>query len=239
MTLNEEQIEAFLEKYVKDDSVLSFGSGAMAETFVKKMALKIETNGLNVKVVPTSTSIATILSEMHVPITSLNDSEIDLAIEFVDSVDRYFNFIKRDSLSLIRDKMIAQLSEELVIVAEEKNYVKSISGIIPLEVAVFGWKNTLIQLQKFGEAILRLKGHLPFKTESNNYLIDLNADKIFSLDELQSSLLLTPGVIETGLFIGYADRLLLHNGKITVKSRMDYSKQNVAEATDMTGLFTI
>ena len=35
-----------------------------------------------------------------------------------------------------------------------------------------------------------------------------------------------PGVLETGLFIGYADRVLLHNGKLDMLSRLDYSKQN-------------
>ena len=42
-----------------------------------------------------------------------------------------------------------------------------------------------------------------------------------SLDDLEYQTKEIPGVLETGLFIGYADRIVLMDGKkITVKSRI-------------------
>jgi len=240
MPLEEEIVDAILHRYVTGEKVvLSFGTGPLSEKFVKKIAFRIETEGLNAKVVPTSAHIAGILSELNIPTTTLNESEIDLAIELVDLVDRHFNFIKRDSISLVRDKMIAQSAEELIVIAREKNYVKELCGEIPFEVTPFGWKLTLTQLEKFGEAVLRATGAVPFRTETNNYIVDVFIDEIFSLDELETNAKNIPGVIETGLFIGYADRVLLHNGKIHAKSRMDYSKQNVIEKPELRSPFTI
>lgn len=239
MALKEEIVEAILGKYVKENTVVSFGSGEHSEQFVKKIAFRIETDGLNVKVIPTSAHIAGILSELNIPTTTLNETEIDLAIEFVDLVDRHFNFIKRDSLSLVRDKMIAQSAEELLVITAEKNYVKNLAGIIPFEITSFGWKRTLTQLQKFGDASLRMQAAKPFTTETNNYIADVFIDEIFSLDEIETNSKNIPGVIETGLFIGYADRILLHNGKIQVKSRLDYSKQNEIETPELKSPFTI
>lgn len=239
MSVREKIVDLVLEKYVKEHSVLSFGTSHLAEEFAKKLALKIEQEEIKVKVVPTSTHIASILSEFEIASASLNDEEIDVAIEFADSVDHYFNFIKSDSVSLVRDKMIAQSAEELIVVAKENSFVRKLSGEIPVEVAVFGWKRTMHQLDKFGSARLRLHGKKPFKTETGHFVIDLLVDEIFSLDELHASTLLIPGVIETGLFIGYADRVILHNGRIQVKSRMDYSKQNNIEGKKLESSFTI
>ena len=117
--------------------------------------------------------------------------------------------------------------------------MKKLSGTIPLEISSFGWKFTLTQLEKFGKATLRHESGKPARTDSNNFLADLIVDNIFSLDEFQANVLNVPGVIETGLFIGYADRILLHNGKITSKSRIDFSRQNELEQAGLSGNFTI
>jgi ribose 5-phosphate isomerase A len=240
MALAAELFEALLDRYITGQGeVVSFGTSELSEEFVKKIAIKIEAENVDISVVPTSARIAAILSEMNVPTTTLNEEEIDIAIEFVDQVDQYFNFIKRDSHSLVRDKMIAQSADELIVVAKEKHSVKRLSGMIPMEIAIFGWKRTLNQLSKFGEARLRIENGIPVTTETNYYLADVLVDDLFSLDEFNLSVLQIPGVIETGIFIGYADRVVLHNGRITVKSRMDYNKQNEISNEQLEGSFTI
>ncbi len=230
MALNEDIIDALVEKYIKPDSVLAFGTSREAEIFLKNIAIKLEDSSHHLKsveVVPTSSHIAAILSSIGVPIADLNEKEIDVAVEFADRGDHSFNFIKRDSLSLVRDKMIAQSAAEMIAVVEEKNFVKRLSGTIPFEVAVFGWKRSLAQLEAMGEARLRMTGDSAYKTETNHYIIDVEVDEIYSLEDLEFQAKNVPGVLEAGLFIGYADRILLHNGKgIQVKSRMDYDKQN-------------
>ncbi|MBU2477268.1 ribose-5-phosphate isomerase A, partial [Candidatus Micrarchaeota archaeon] len=67
----------------------------------------------------------------------------------------------------------------------------------------------------------RIKGESMVKTESGNYIIDVLTDSIPSTEEFEYQAKEIPGVIETGLFVGYADRVLLYDkGKIEVKSRL-------------------
>jgi len=234
MALREETIEALVSKYVSNGMVLSFGTGKESSLLAKKLALLIEEQNLKVSVVPTNNKIAEILSELGIESTSVNDREIDLAIEFADLVDNEFNFIEMESGSFVRDKMIAQSAAELIVITEEKNYGKVLGGWIPFEVCAFGWKRTLLQLEKLGRAKLREKNKRPFKTETGHLVIDVKVDEIYSLEDLQFQAKDIPGVLETGLFIGYADRVLLHNEReLHMLSRLDYSKQDKIDSKEM------
>ncbi len=239
MALKEESIEALISKYVSNNMVLSFGTSPHSAKFVKKLALRIEEEGLDIRVVPTNNKIAELLNELEITPVSINDREIDLAVEFVDLVDREFNFVERESGSFVRDKMIAQSAAELIAVTEEKNRVNKLNGQIPFEVCTFGWKRSLIQLEKLGKAKLREKNSKPFKTETGHYVIDVKVDEIYSLEELEFQAKDIPGVLETGLFIGYADRVLLHNGKLQMLSRLDYNNQNKVQDQAIQGLITL
>ncbi len=228
--LSEEIIDALVDKYIKPDSILSFGTSRDSETFLKKIALKLQDEEHHlekVRVIPTSSRIAAVLGDLHIPVADINEREVDVAVEFVDKVDSLFNYIKRDSTSLVRDKMIAQSAAEMIAITDEANLAKRLSGIVPFEVSIFGWKRTLAQLEALGTAKLQKKGGKPFRTETNHYIINVDIDEIYSMDELEFQSKNVPGVLETGLFIGYADRVITHSKKgISVKSRMDYSKQN-------------
>lgn len=221
MMLEEEVIDALVDKYLRNKATIALGTSTHSETFLKKIAIKVVDKELNVKIVPTSFELATLCTSLKLPIASINDKEIDVAFEFASMVDNQFNFIKRDSKSLIRDKMIAQSATELIVVAEKKDYVKRLQGIIPFEIDSFGAERTLLQLDEFGEASFRLKENGErFTTESGNYIVDVKFDQVYSLEDLEYDTKKIPGVIETGLFLGAADRLLLHNDKIEVKSRI-------------------
>ncbi|MEM4662501.1 MAG: ribose 5-phosphate isomerase A [Candidatus Diapherotrites archaeon] len=219
--LEDEVIEALVSKVLKDNMTIAVGTGEHGEKFLKQIAIKALENDYKIRVVPTSIKLATTCTAFKLPIASINRDEIDLAIEFASMVDTQFNYIKRETTSLIRDKMIAQSAAELVIVCEESKYVKRLHGIIPFEVDAFGAERSLLQLDEYGKASFRLgpKGERLF-TESGNNIIDVHFDQIYSLEDLEYSTKNIPGVIETGLFLGYADRVLLHNDKIKMLSRI-------------------
>ncbi len=223
--MEDEHIEAFIVRYIKDGDVVSIGSGELGERFLKNLALALEKDHIpinEIEFVPTSMRNATVASSIGIPIADINDREIDVAIEFVDQVDSGYNFIKRNSLSLVRDKMIAQSAGTLVVIAEEQNMVERLKGTIPFEVATFGWKRTLNQLDTYGRARRRETNGVPFKTETGNYIIDVVFDGIFDYDELERDSKNIPGVLETGLFVGYADKIILHGKKIRLLSRTEF-----------------
>ena len=226
--IKEEHIEQLISKYIKSGDIVSIGTSHIGEDFLKKLALAIEYEHVDlqdVQFVPTSNHLTIIASQLHIPITTLNESEIDVAIEFVDAIDQDFNFIKRNSYSLVRDKMIAQSSGILVAITEHKNFQKAIQGKIAFEISSFGWKRTLNQLSMFGKAHLVEENKMPRKTETGNYMIEVLCDKIFTLEDIEFQAKQVPGVLESGLFLGFADKIILHNSHLKVLSRTEFTQK--------------
>ncbi|MBM3281787.1 MAG: hypothetical protein FJY86_00385 [Candidatus Diapherotrites archaeon] len=220
--LSEEQVDAFVTRYVKDGHVVAVGTNQLGELFLKKLGLVCEQNHWNIEIIPTSTGQIATAKTFHLPLTTLNEREVDIAFEFVDQADSDYNFIKRFSTSLIRDKMIAQSAGELITILSQKEFVEHIHGRMPVEISSFGWKRTLLLLERVGRVDYQKYVNEPEKTESGHYLVELDMDPSLSLEDIDTQARLIPGVLETGLFLGSADRLVLVGEKeISVKSRLE------------------
>ena len=141
--LLDDTVQGLLERYVRNDSIVSFGTGPLNELFLKKLALYIEENSLNVKFVPTSYKLSELCTRLKVKTASLDDVEVDLAFDFVDQCDEDFNYISNETTSLVRDKMIAQEASEFIIVCEEQNFVKQLNNDILLEASTFAINKTM------------------------------------------------------------------------------------------------
>jgi ribose 5-phosphate isomerase A len=219
--ITDDRVEALLEKYVKNNSIVSFGTGPSNEAFLKKLALYIESNALRVSVVPTSHSMGILCSQLKLPTISLDDAEVDLSFDFVDQVDEDFNYISNETTSLIRDKMIAQDAAEMIVVCEEKCFVPRLNGNICVEISSFATNKTIAQLMNFGEAKLRMNGNKAVISETGHLFADVIFDQIYSLEDIDYEAKRIPGVLETSLFMGYADRVILYGANLTVKSRLN------------------
>ena len=223
--MKDDHIEAIIARYIKDGDTVSIGSNPLGERFVKKLALAVEAKHIpiaDIDFIPTSFNMASLAAQMGLRISDLNEREIDIGIEFVDQIDGNYNFVKRSSNSFVRDKMICQSAGLLVAICNEGGFVEKIRGKIPYEVETFGWKRTLMQLDGFGKAQRRAdeKGS-PLKTETGNYVIDVEFDKLFNYEELETLTKNIPGVIESGLFVGLADKIVVHGKSIKLMSRVD------------------
>ena len=212
--MQEPHLVDFVTRFIKDGDVVSIGTSRQGEEFVKKLALSVEHREIEVKFIPTSAHLAAIASSLKLPMVSINDYEVDVGIEFVSQVDENMNYVKRDTHSLIRDKMIAQSAAELFIVAEAKDLVERLHGVIPFEISAFGHKRTLAGLEKLGKAALRVEKNAPLKTETGNYLAEVKVDEIYSYEDLDFQAKDIAGVLESGLFLGYADKLVLHDKQV-------------------------
>lgn len=222
--LSEEHVDAFLTKYIKSGQVVAVGTNQLGELFLKKIGLLCEQNKWEISIIPTSTGQIHTAQAFHLPITTLNEREVDVAFEFVDQADSDYNFIKQRSTSLVRDKMIAQSAGELIAILPEKNFVEKLHGLVPMEISTFGWKRTLLLLEQIGKVDFSKYSKEPFKTESGHYLVEVEIDTQLLIDDLDMQARMIPGVLETGFFIGQADRLVLIGEKgLEVKSRLTYS----------------
>lgn len=221
MEMLDDHIQGLLEKYVKNNSVISFGTGQLNVPFLKKLSIYIHNNSLNIKVVPTSHKLASLCKQLDLKTATLDEVDVDIAFDFVDQCDEDFNYISNETTSLVRDKMIAQEASELIIICNETNFVKQLDFNILLEVSAFAINKTLLQAMNLGEARHQLKENgEPMLSETGHHFIQVNVDEIYDLEDIEYQAKKIPGVLETSLFIGYADRVLLIGDTITMKSRM-------------------
>ena len=148
------------------------------------------------------------------PLTSFaKHRRIDVTIDGADQVERgTLNLIKGLGGALLREKIVASASDRMIVVVDETKLVDRLgrSTPLPVETVSFGWQTTLDRLSALGcEPRLRMAGDKPFTTDSGNYIIDCVIAEIPDPAALEARLSAIIGVVESGLFIGLASKIVV------------------------------
>jgi ribose 5-phosphate isomerase A len=148
-----------------------------------------------------------------VVLTTLDDVDaLDLGIDGADEIDPELNLVKGRGGSLFREKIVASVSDQMIVVVDETKLVDRLGRATPLpvEIARFGWQTVLDRLAAAGHAPrLRRAGDEPFVPDGGNYIADCAIDAIPDAAALEAQLSALVGVVETGLFIGLASRIVV------------------------------
>jgi len=152
--------------------------------------------------------------ELGIELVELDGSlELDLALDGADELDRDLRLIKGGGGALLREKIVVSAARRFVVVAETQKLVDrlGVSFRLPVEVVRFGWRDTRRRLASLlPEAELRLRDDgEPYVTDEGHYILDAPIPPEADIDLLPRSLRAVPGVVETGLFLGLAERALL------------------------------
>ena len=198
---------------VEDGMVVGLGSGSTAAFAVEALAARIA-KGLRVVGIPTSEKTAALARRLDVPLTNFAaHRRLDIAIDGADQVERgTLNLIKGLGGALLREKMVASASRRMIVVVDETKLVNRLGGNTPLpvEIVSFGWETVLDRLAAIGCASrLRLTGGKPFTTDGGNYIVDCAIAEIPDPAALDARLSAVVGVIESGLFIGMASKIIV------------------------------
>ena len=193
--------------YVKDGMVLGLGTGSTAYFVVEGLGKKVA-EGLSVVGIPTSERTAAQAHSLNIPLSSFaTHPSIDLTIDGADEVEHgTLNLIKGLGGALLREKIVAAASRQLVIVVDQEKLVDRLGDHtpVPVEVVQFGWQATAAALRQFGaEPVLRhaTEDH-PFITDGGNYILDCRFGRIADPRALETQIGMTVGVVESGLFVG-------------------------------------
>ena len=204
--------------YVHDGMIVGLGTGTTAYWAIKKVALKVH-EGLNIKAIATSIQSEELARKLGISLISFSDiDEIDITIDGADEVDYNFNLIKGGGGALLREKIVAAASKQLVIVVDQSKLVNRL-GLFPLpvEIVKFGNEVTMKNLSKLQcKAKLRMKNEKVFVTDNGNYIVDCHFDSIENPKELHNKINLIPGVVDNGLFVDMADKVIVgyQNGEV-------------------------
>jgi ribose 5-phosphate isomerase A len=211
--MDEKQIAAeSAVELVKNGMVIGLGSGSTAEIAIRILGEKVK-KGLRVVGVPTSRKSEEIARALGVRLATLEDyPELDLTIDGADEVELgLLDLIKGRGGALLREKIVASSSRQLIIVVDESKIVTTLGAHseVPVEIVSFGWLSTARRLEKLGwKPVLRLEaGGVPFVTDGGHYILDCSFESGILLQSRAAQLHDTVGVVEHGMFLGMATRV--------------------------------
>ncbi|MEI6728235.1 MAG: ribose-5-phosphate isomerase RpiA [bacterium] len=194
---------------IQNGMIVGLGSGSTAKIAIDILGQRVM-QGLNITAV--GTSIESTNQAAALGINLLNTfTKIDFTFDGADKVDPQNNLIKGYGGALTREKIVAVASTQEVIMVDKSKLTDNFLNIpIPVEVVPFGLESTKEKLSKLGAVMtLRKQEDKPFVTDNSNYILHCSFAKIDSLNELETALKAIPGVLETGLFLSIATKVIV------------------------------
>ncbi len=215
---------------VQDGMVLGLGTGSTAALAVELLGARVR-DGLRVVGIPTSERTAAQAKGLGIPLATFAEhATIDLTIDGADEVHTgTLDLIKGLGGALLREKIVAAASRRMTVIVDESKLVPALGrGVrLPVEVVLFGIEATLRHLRDAGadpvlrpepvrrQDLLRQQDPLRqpgpdalYRTDGGNLIADCAFDGIADPAGLHARLKAITGVVETGLFIGMATRVI-------------------------------
>lgn len=197
---------------IREGMVVGLGTGSTVYYALLKIGSMIR-DGLNIIGIPTSSGTEKIAQEQNIPLSTLAvHPTIELTIDGADEVDAHLNLIKGGGAALVREKIIANASNRIVIVVDESkvSQVLGTSFALPVEIVQFGWEATKRVVDKIcGQSDLRGGIHDPLITDNGNYILDCHFDGIDDPEKIEMQLNIIPGVVENGIFVNRTDKVII------------------------------
>ena len=158
-------------------------------------------------------------SSLGIEILDFNSvEEIEFLIDGADEIDTSKNLIKGGGGALLMEKIVANCSKNLIIIADQTKMVNTLGKFpLPVEIVRFGYEKTKIHICSLlrdlkyteFEIILRRDRGKDYLTDESNFILDLHLNKIKDAYILSRELRMIPGVVEVGLFLGMASKVII------------------------------
>jgi len=197
---------------------LGLGTGSTAKHFVELLGERVRA-GLDVVTVPTSEATRAQAAAAGISLTTLDETpELDLTVDGADEIAPDLTLIKGGGGALLREKIVASASAQMVVIADESKWVSMLGRFpLPIEIAPFGAAATRRAVEAANAeagcpgpvALRKAKDGQVFVTDGGHWILDAQLQRIPDPRALAALLCKVPGVMEHGLFIGLAQTVIL------------------------------
>uniref|UniRef100_A0A3B1JDM0 ribose-5-phosphate isomerase n=1 Tax=Astyanax mexicanus TaxID=7994 RepID=A0A3B1JDM0_ASTMX len=134
--------------------------------------------------------------------------ELDVAIDGADEVDASLTLIKGGGGCLTQEKIVAGCAKHFVVIADYRKDSKALG-------------QQTIARRFGGEAVLRMAVSKagPVVTDNSNFILDWKFEHAQNWKEVNTAIKMIPGVVETGLFVGMAERVYfgMEDGSVKIR----------------------
>ena len=201
---------------IQSGMVVGLGTGSTAIHAVAFIGQLLRSGELrDIRGVPTSYQSTVLAREWRIPLVTLDEIErIDLAIDGADEVAPDLTLIKGGGAAQTREKIIAALADEFVVVVDESKLVDRLGARFPVPVEVLPFASATVAraIERLGgQPILRMgvRKAGPVVTDQGNLLLDVHFAAIPDPAGLERELKSIPGALENGIFVGLARRVFV------------------------------
>ncbi|KAI9502468.1 ribose-5-phosphate isomerase rki1 [Coemansia spiralis] len=259
---------AAVDKHVDSSvRVLGVGSGSTVVYAAERLLELKKQNKLHPQLVcvPTSFQSKQLIVESGLTAVDLDDlpeldpgsnsfASIDVTIDGADEVDSELNAIKGGGGAHLREKLVANASKKLVLIAD---YRKDSSVLgekwtkgVPVEVSPLAWRTIKRQLERlapesraqtsaagssttahafeFAHPVAELRQAVrkagPVVTDNGNFILDVSLGRIHDPPTVEHLLKMIPGVIEVGIFSKMASEAWFGNENGSINCRLPQTK---------------
>ncbi|MFH0938016.1 MAG: ribose-5-phosphate isomerase RpiA [Planctomycetota bacterium] len=234
-SLNDPAVQAvarYALDYVKDGAKLGLGSGRASMAFIKALGQRVK-DGLRVQGVPTSNASEKLARDLKIPIIELTEDLIlDFIVDGADEVAPNLDLIKGWGGSLVRERIVASMCREQIILVSSEKLVQTLGerGRLPVEIIPLSKSYVIRKLKELDLVpTMRLSTVLatskkskaeepspPYFTDNGNLILDCALKSPLkdgrTARNMEARILAIVGVVDTGLFLGTCSRVLV--GKI-------------------------
>ena len=213
--------------FVENGMQVGLGTGSTVKYTILELGRRINEEGLHMVGVPTSIATRDLALDVGIPLAELDAlTHLDVVIDGTDEFDPHFQLIKGGGAALLREKIVAQASKRMIVVADDGKQVESLGAFpLPIEVTCFSWQTTLrsIEAALGCSAGLRMKGDEPLVTDNGNYIVDARTGPtIVDPVKTERELLAIAGVVQVGLFNNMCDVVVMaSNDGVRVLTKED------------------
>ena len=199
-------------KYVHDGQIVGLGTGSTATMAIRLIGERVRA-GLKIRGIPTSIASRDLATELGIPLTSFDEvQQIDVTIDGADEFDPALNLIKGGGGAMLREKIVASASRQLVIVTDSSKQVAMLGKFpVPVEVITFAEPLLAKRITDLGARVVQRRdgSGKPYVTDEGHHILDCHFGQIPDPPALACELSEMPGVVEHGLFVGMTSVVVL------------------------------
>lgn len=201
-------------QFVKTGMKVGLGTGSTVTHTVAELGRRMREDGLQIEGIPTSVATENQAIAEGIPLLDWANCEgLDIVIDGADEFDPEFNLIKGGGGALLREKIVAESSGGMVVVADASKQVDVLGAFaLPIEVNPYGRQQTMRRISAVctGPVVLRQQAGEDYLTDNGNPILDAHFGPSISVPvALEADLRAITGVVEVGLFTGICDVVVL------------------------------
>ena len=206
-------------EFIDPNKVFGLGTGSTVNYLIKEIHEAYVSKGQSITAVSTSEETTNLARRLGMNIIDLDQvDELDVVIDGADEVDPKNNLIKGGGGALLMEKIVVSHSKQFIVIVDDSKIVSKLGKFpLPIEIVRFGSEKTKSSVEKLLSRLGYQKPKVYFRgapsgkyvTDQQNYILDLHLNEIEDVRQMYQGLIRIVGVVEVGLFIDMATKIII------------------------------